>query len=892
MVDPVGLISLGLTVCQSLLTYYDQYKSFSEETSKILQRLNILKDILQALHDVLADAQVVDTSTSAKSKIALRCVTDCEDGIKRLNDMLSKVMEHESGNSSRAKIFDRAMYPFRRKTLLALSSTTRELQESLDTALHLLELSLCLAARKQIVLLGETSTNIATSTKQTLALTQQIDHRHDEFNNNLVGLAHKMEQMQLVISHYETRFPDPSALQGLITQHHQIDQGIGQLKTQIEPRQRRSKRGCICFPYGQTSFGHMEGCRFYLTGKKFRGLRAKHVFCNKFLSFSVKIAFGITTGAGGFAISPHLEFQTMVANSPAFEVLKNLESNAHTIRSKQGMRSLVGAFRDALITIERVFQDRRASPTDIDVNARIIQYIGEYGFYDDGLKKVFLDIVNERVLGRMLLNSSNNQDQFPVDFFISHILARYSILPRWELDDDFFRLCQPFLDEDSYWCLGTPGGTQSGNSMKILLFENFKDYIGVEEISASEALEPLINRDFRLLKSNIEKGVEMPLFLYTLWSDGFHALLSAGYKIGGGYLDVSCSIGNIECVRNIIAAENFELNGEEMTSIASNKRHLPSDVIQDLMPKPNTLLGFQASQVYNLLKEYHVKFNDIEGKGWVVYMHIDENPIVADMLWDAGFRDIDETDSDGFTALMAMPGIHRYHDDFLDYADWLIRKGADVYFRRGNIPALHYLAYNASWYYATREVKNASESEERMLRLILEEDCQDSCHCACSTGGCYAATLFWRSDPPDKDFYAYQRQFPSLFSTFVKRRLDLTEKMMSGVLMSLNQHAIDILRVLTFDTLGIPHTCQHHEEPDHDEIQDSIDDLAFLEKLMLELIPMYEASGKDLLAFLQDEWLDQMEEVWNQPTSKEDIRRVRGLGVVLKEISSEDEEGY
>ncbi|KAJ5088713.1 hypothetical protein N7456_012329 [Penicillium angulare] len=815
MVDPVGLISLGITVCQGLLTYYDQYKSFSEETNNILRRVNSLNGIFQALHDVLADAQTVNSSTSAKSKIALRCIADCEDGIKRLNDMLSKVMEHESGNSSRAKIFDRAMYPFRRKTLLGLLDTTRELQENLDTALHLLEL-----------------------------------------------------------------FPDPSVLQSLIVQHQQVDRGIGELTTQIEPRRRRSRRRCTCFPYGQTSFDHKEGCRLYLTGQKFRGLHAKHVFCNKFLTFSVKIAFGITTGAGGFAICPPLEIQTMVVSSPAFEVLRSLDSKLSFAGPWERNRYSIAWAKDAFITVDQLFQDRRASLTDIDVFGKTIAHciadIVQHFFsrrrpYNDATKASFVNIVSERELGKILINSLNRQGK---SFFDVFIISGTNLPGNNRVDKDALRFWQTFLDEDSYWSLGTPGDHEDMNFLSLSFFEDFKDSIAVQDISTSEALEPLINRDVRLLKSNIEKGVKMPLYLYAFWTEGFQVLLNAGYSLSlqDSSMRLFFQIGHAEALRNILSTEGFILGRLSMRAITGitriaglyeitleiirlvvsklgerrrrlqnlAARHLPSEILKDLMPNSNTLLGFQASQVYKLLKEYHVEFNDIEDdEGWVVYMHIAGNPIIADMLWTSGFRDIDEIDSHGFTTLMSR------HDPWfspsLAYADWLIKKGADIYLRRKGIPSLHYVAYNSSWRQGLRKWNKVSEAEERMLRLILEDDCQDSCDCACSIGGCYAATLLWHFD---RDFIELTDM--RFLSDFFKMKACLSRprKMMSSLQKSLAKHAIPILRVLTFDALGIPHTCRHNlkDRPDPDEINDSMGDVAFLEELMLELIPMTNGS--------------------------------------------------
>ena len=47
----VGVISLGISVCQGLVTYCSQYKSFNDGISNMIRKVQGLNDILAALHD-------------------------------------------------------------------------------------------------------------------------------------------------------------------------------------------------------------------------------------------------------------------------------------------------------------------------------------------------------------------------------------------------------------------------------------------------------------------------------------------------------------------------------------------------------------------------------------------------------------------------------------------------------------------------------------------------------------------------------------------------------------------------------------------------------------------------------------------------------------------------
>lgn len=138
--------------------------------------------------------------------------------------------------------------------------------------------------------------------------------------------------------------------------------------------------------------------------------------------------------------------------------------------------------------------------------------------------------------------------------------------------------------------------------------------------------------------------------------------------------------------------------------------------------------------------------DDVEEQSqWSVYditrYHLD----IADRLWDAGFKDVDEVDQSGMTSLMKLgPSGSVDPVPLLENARWLITKGADINRRKSSSTALHILGFGVGWslYPLGMERDVASKlsklSEEciALLRSILLDCTEDGCTCACTIDGC------------------------------------------------------------------------------------------------------------------------------------------------------------
>jgi hypothetical protein len=137
----VGVISLGLTVCQGLLAYYGPFKDYDEQIQDVSNRIKSFNSTLKASEDVLANAQVFSSTLTAQSAtVAFDCIFNCHEGLKRLKNMLDKCRGSPSSKTFLGPKFqmNRMLYPFKRDTLVTLLDTMSWLQADLNTSLQIL----------------------------------------------------------------------------------------------------------------------------------------------------------------------------------------------------------------------------------------------------------------------------------------------------------------------------------------------------------------------------------------------------------------------------------------------------------------------------------------------------------------------------------------------------------------------------------------------------------------------------------------------------------------------------------------------------------------------------------------------------------------------------------
>jgi hypothetical protein len=148
MADPLaiasgiaGLLSLGIQVTQSLVSFYTTYKDQDTDLTKITHNLDNLQSVFRAL-DVAVEEHRSQADTQDLLRDVEKAVQKCEEIIIDLQSECDKFhKDSAAGLKDRIKTAGRrAAYPFRKSTLQKLEEDISDIRENLSFALDVLQL--------------------------------------------------------------------------------------------------------------------------------------------------------------------------------------------------------------------------------------------------------------------------------------------------------------------------------------------------------------------------------------------------------------------------------------------------------------------------------------------------------------------------------------------------------------------------------------------------------------------------------------------------------------------------------------------------------------------------------------------------------------------------------
>ncbi len=371
---------------------------------------------------------------------------------------------------------------------------------------------------------------------------------------------------------------------------------------------------------------------------------------------------------------------------------------------------------------------------------------------------------------------------------------------------------------------------------------------------------------------------------------------------------------------------------------------LHSKATQRLRLSSETVLDHKASLAISMLREKI----DVPGSLVTVSLSSSSNSTVyhirgltlrqAHVLWDHGFRDVDEFDSVGLSALMKC-GTSSFLTDYcttevVKFAAWLVEKGADLHCqqrhafqerivkhrcypgnwleicktnRTSSATALHYLASHLGAY-ATKSwqllgnINALSGKARRLVRTVLTDDLPDCCTCACSVGGCRAYTMAVKRYITVGGGYDLTRLY---MTQAIAQELNVDQ-------LSLAWLRCEMVRFCTFEKMELRHTCcmmgyfgefndEVISEPDDEEkreiMEEQAEQLDKLDILLVEFEDAYAALGLPFSEFLGGYWQDRIREFLREEVPI-DHTALENMGVKLRRTGSssswsedEDEDG-
>ena len=134
-----GLLSLGIQVSQSLVSFYLDYKGQDADIERITHKLESLCGIFQSLDDALKDRKFRPDEQALVDQIE-DLVQNCGDLVSELEEECDKFSNlSTNGVKAAVKVAGRRLtYPFRKSTLSKLDEDIKEIRENLSLALEVL----------------------------------------------------------------------------------------------------------------------------------------------------------------------------------------------------------------------------------------------------------------------------------------------------------------------------------------------------------------------------------------------------------------------------------------------------------------------------------------------------------------------------------------------------------------------------------------------------------------------------------------------------------------------------------------------------------------------------------------------------------------------------------
>jgi len=176
----VGIASIGIQVCQALLAYYEDWRSYHSDINSTYDSIDDLSRTLVLLRGSLNDA-ALDDERKSRVKTSLRL---CENSLTKLSAIRQKLREYGQPLGIRQKVWaelQRAWFPFKAGTLAKLQTNVSDTREHLKLAVQVLQLDIATTTQHKIDSVAvDTSTIIgqnvalATSVKQVSVQAQQI----------------------------------------------------------------------------------------------------------------------------------------------------------------------------------------------------------------------------------------------------------------------------------------------------------------------------------------------------------------------------------------------------------------------------------------------------------------------------------------------------------------------------------------------------------------------------------------------------------------------------------------------------------------------------------------------------------------------------------------------
>jgi hypothetical protein len=132
-----GLISLGVSVCQGILTYYNAFRDFQEDIDQMCVSMENVARTLLAISLTIRQGHF-DQNIIAMVESSINL---CTQGLHTLAKKLNKIRSTQADSTLRTRLENtkrRLLYPFKESTLAKLREICHDLKTNLGLAIDAL----------------------------------------------------------------------------------------------------------------------------------------------------------------------------------------------------------------------------------------------------------------------------------------------------------------------------------------------------------------------------------------------------------------------------------------------------------------------------------------------------------------------------------------------------------------------------------------------------------------------------------------------------------------------------------------------------------------------------------------------------------------------------------
>jgi uncharacterized protein Yka (UPF0111/DUF47 family) len=136
----IGVVSMGLTVCDGLISYISAFKGQTQFLSSLSGRAEDLNKCLRLLNQALPALRTRTPDVARKIEESL---AECESGIVALQSKVAAFQRVQGPSLRRDSLHHvsrKAIFPFKKDALVDLSGSIDSLQQNLETVLAIANL--------------------------------------------------------------------------------------------------------------------------------------------------------------------------------------------------------------------------------------------------------------------------------------------------------------------------------------------------------------------------------------------------------------------------------------------------------------------------------------------------------------------------------------------------------------------------------------------------------------------------------------------------------------------------------------------------------------------------------------------------------------------------------